>query len=94
MAETHSTLESRSAKAKFPYTRQLTILETVCHSTARLKGVGISYIPVHLEPCAVLRGKWLKEAGFSIGQKITVQVSINSLTIIPSPPSEIPATEL
>ncbi|MEE8059453.1 MAG: SymE family type I addiction module toxin, partial [Pseudomonadales bacterium] len=78
--------EFRSAKAKFPYTRQLTILETICNPTSRLRGAGISYVPVHLEPCAILRGKWLKDAGFSIGQKITIQVSGNELIITPSFP--------
>ena len=94
MAESHNTPESRSAKEKYPTSRQLTILETVCESAVKIRGVGISYVPVNLEPCAVLRGKWLREAGFPIGQKITVTVKEGELVITPSPTSAISASEL
>ena len=85
MAESNSTLESCSAKEKYPKTRKLTVLETVCSPTASPHGhVGVSYVPVQLEPCMVLRGKWLKEAGFTIGQKFIVTINPDELILTPA----------
>ncbi|WDD97501.1 SymE family type I addiction module toxin [Thalassomonas actiniarum] len=81
MAEYHHTSEPGSAKVKYPIYRQLTVQETICGTAARTRGVGINYVPVKLEPCIVLRGKWLKLAGFAIGQKISIRVNQGELII-------------
>lgn len=84
-SQTPSRPENSSVKEKYPQTRQLTILETVSNPTGSTpRQVGVSYIPVQLEPCAVLRGKWLREAGFQIGQKVTITVTDNRLVIEPT----------
>ena len=84
MAEYHHTSEPGSAKVKYPTSRQLTVLETVCESAVKIRGIGINYMPVNLEPCIVLRGKWLKEAGFAMGQKVTVTIKESELLIKPN----------
>ncbi|WDE12569.1 SymE family type I addiction module toxin [Thalassomonas haliotis] len=83
MAEYHHTSEPGSAKAKYPIYRQLTVLETNCESGAKTRGIGINYVPVNLEPCVVLRGKWLRRAGFSVGQKVRVVVNQGEIVITP-----------
>jgi len=45
----------------------------------------VSLLSRRLEPCIVLRGKWIKDAGFNIGQKVTVTVESNALHITHSP---------
>ncbi|WDE09746.1 SymE family type I addiction module toxin [Thalassomonas haliotis] len=87
MAEANHTSEPSSAKAKYPATRQLTVLETICENAAKTRGVGLNYVPVTLEPYIVLRGKWLTQAGFTVGQKVTVTTNQDELLIIPSPAS-------
>ncbi|MFT7562063.1 MAG: hypothetical protein ACI93R_003997 [Flavobacteriales bacterium] len=98
MAESNDTLESRSAQEKFPnpdlHPHHLTVLETVIEQHAKTRSVGITYAPVQLEPCIVLRGKWLRDAGFDIGQKITVLSGANELYIAHSSTSEAPSSEL
>ncbi|WDE11027.1 SymE family type I addiction module toxin [Thalassomonas haliotis] len=84
MAEYHHTPEPRPAKAKYPATRQLKVLETTSGTQVRPRDIGINYVPVNLEPCIVLRGKWLREAGFIIGEKVTVIVNKGSLLIKPN----------
>ncbi|MCP4801195.1 MAG: type I toxin-antitoxin system SymE family toxin, partial [bacterium] len=42
------------------------------------------YRPVQIEPYTLLRGQWLEKAGFTMGQKIIVQVSHQQLIITPS----------
>ncbi|WP_281559891.1 SymE family type I addiction module toxin [Thalassomonas sp. RHCl1] len=84
MAEYYHTPELSSAKGKYPTSRQLTVLETTCETPVRPRGIGINYVPVNLEPCLVLRGKWFKEAGFVIGEKVTVTINKEQLVIIPS----------
>jgi len=81
MAEYHHTPEPASAKAKYPTTRQLTILETACPPTGKTRGIGFNYVPVNLEPCIVLRGKWLRKAGFFIGEKVRISVNERELVI-------------
>ncbi|WP_281560852.1 SymE family type I addiction module toxin [Thalassomonas sp. RHCl1] len=83
MAEYHHTPEPVSAKVKYPIYRQLTVLETSCESAAKTRGIGINYVPVNLEPCIVLRGKWLRQAGFLVGQKISIAVNREQLLITP-----------
>ncbi|WDE11948.1 SymE family type I addiction module toxin [Thalassomonas haliotis] len=83
MAEYHHTSESGSAKVKYPIYRQLTVQETICGTAAKSRGIGINYVPIKLEPCIVLRGKWLKLAGFPIGQKISIAVSQGEIVITP-----------
>ncbi|WDD96955.1 SymE family type I addiction module toxin [Thalassomonas actiniarum] len=87
MAESNHTSEPSSAKAKYPATRQLTVLETICENAAKTRGVGLNYVPVTLEPYIVLRGKWLTQAGFTVGQKVTVTTNQDELLIIPTPAS-------
>ncbi|WDD99062.1 SymE family type I addiction module toxin [Thalassomonas actiniarum] len=84
MAEYHHTSEPRPAKAKYPTSRQLTVLETACQTSLKPRGIGVNYVPVKLEPCIVLRGKWLKQAGFTIGEKITVTALGRQLVIQPT----------
>ncbi|WDE01117.1 SymE family type I addiction module toxin [Thalassomonas actiniarum] len=93
MAECHHTPELASAKVKYPIYRQLTVLETSCESPAKSRGIGINYVPVNLEPCIVLRGKWLRQAGFAIGQKITVAVNQGDINLTPKEFCLIPATK-
>ncbi|WDE03154.1 type I addiction module toxin, SymE family [Thalassomonas viridans] len=83
MAAYHHTPEPASAKAKYPIYRQLTVQETVCCTATKTRGIGINYVPVKLEPCVVLRGKWLRQAGFSAGQKISVAVHQERIVIAP-----------
>lgn len=86
MAKSDDTLEFRSSQDKFPLTRQLTVLETVIESKTKIRGAGVTYSPVQLEPCIILRGKWLRGAGFNIGQKITITVDEGVLVISPRSP--------
>ncbi|WDE11408.1 SymE family type I addiction module toxin [Thalassomonas haliotis] len=81
MAEYHHTSEPDLAKVKYPIYRQLTVLETVCESAVKVRGVGINYAPVKLEPCLVLRGKWLRQAGFTVGQKVSIAVNQEEMNI-------------
>ncbi|WDE04574.1 type I addiction module toxin, SymE family [Thalassomonas viridans] len=81
MAEYHHTPELPPAKAKYPATRQLTVLKTLSNSSVKGARPGINYLPVNLEPCIVLRGKWFKDAGFTIDEKVTVTVNQGELTI-------------
>ena len=87
MAESNHTSEPRSAKAKYPATRQLKVLETICENAAKTRGVGLNYVPVTLEPYIVLRGKWLAQAGFNVGQTVTVTTNQGELMITPDPTS-------
>ena len=68
--------------------RQLTILKAVRESKSKSH---LEYRPVQLEPYALLRGQWLEKAGFTIGQKITVQVGHRQIIITPSdaPPTKL-----
>ncbi|WDE13061.1 SymE family type I addiction module toxin [Thalassomonas haliotis] len=84
MADSNHTSELRPATVKYPASRQLTVLETICETAAKTRGVGLNYVPVVLEPYVVLRGKWLSQAGFTVGQKITVTANQNGLMITPS----------
>ncbi|WP_281561736.1 SymE family type I addiction module toxin [Thalassomonas sp. RHCl1] len=84
MAECHHTSEPSSAKVKYPTYRQLTVQETLCGASAKTRGIGINYVPVKLEPCIVLRGKWLKKAGFPIGQKICIAINQGEMVITPT----------
>ncbi|WP_281558306.1 SymE family type I addiction module toxin [Thalassomonas sp. RHCl1] len=81
MAECHHTSEPGSAKVKYPIYRQLTVLETTCESAGKTRGIGINYVPVHLEPCIVLRGKWLRQAGFPVGHKVSVVINQEEIII-------------
>ncbi|WDE08811.1 type I addiction module toxin, SymE family [Thalassomonas viridans] len=83
MAKYHHTPEPASAKVKYPIYRQLTVQETVCNTATKTRGIGINYVPVKLEPCVVLRGKWLRQAGFPAGQKISVVVDQAKVVITP-----------
>jgi len=83
MAEYHHTPAQSSAKVKYPIYRQLTVQETICEAAAKSRGIGINYVPVKIEPCIVLRGKWLRKAGFSLGQKVNVVVNQGEVNITP-----------
>ncbi|WP_281556827.1 SymE family type I addiction module toxin [Thalassomonas sp. RHCl1] len=93
MADSNHTSEPSSAKAKYPASRQLTVLETICENAAKTRGVGLNYVPVVLEPYIVLRGKWLGQAGFTVGQKVTIVVNQDELRITPSLASSKLATK-
>ncbi|WDE04845.1 type I addiction module toxin, SymE family [Thalassomonas viridans] len=86
MAEYHHT-SLAPAKAKYPVIRHLTVLETTCESAVKVRGVGINYVPVNLEPCIIIRGKWLRQAGFATGQKVRITVNEQDLRITPKLPA-------
>ncbi|WDE14366.1 type I addiction module toxin, SymE family [Thalassomonas haliotis] len=73
--------EPVSAKVKYPIYRQLTLQKAVCESTVKVRGIGINYAPVNLEPCIVLGGKWLRQAGFLTGQKVSSTVNQQQMII-------------
>ncbi|WDD98546.1 SymE family type I addiction module toxin [Thalassomonas actiniarum] len=83
MAEYHHTSEPAQAKVKYPIYRRLSVQETICESAAKSRGIGINYVPVKIEPCIVLRGKWLRKAGFAVGQKVNVIVNQGQVVITP-----------
>ncbi|WDE05337.1 type I addiction module toxin, SymE family [Thalassomonas viridans] len=83
MAKCHHTSEPGTAKVKYPIYRHLTVQETICGTAAKTRGIGINYVPVKLDPCIVLRGKWLTLAGFPIGQKISIAVNQGTMVITP-----------
>jgi len=64
--------------------RELTILKAARDSQPQSNRSHLEYRPIVIEPYTLLRGQWLEKAGFSIGQKITVQVSHQQLIITPS----------
>ena len=84
MADQDITPEPRSAQEKFPYTRKFKVLETVMEGSTRTRSLGVCYVPIKLEPCIVLRGKWLRDAGFAMGDDITVTVNEGEIVIKPS----------
>ena len=81
MAEYHHTPEPASAKVKYPIYRQFTVLETICESAKKTRGIGINYVPVNIEPCIVLRGKWLRQAGFPVGRKVSIVINPEEMII-------------
>ncbi|WDE04348.1 type I addiction module toxin, SymE family [Thalassomonas viridans] len=83
MADSHHTSEHALAKGKFPIYRRLTVQETVCTWGAKSRGIGINSVPVNIEPCIVLNGKWLRKAGFTVGQKINVVAEQGKVKITP-----------
>ena len=93
MADSNHRPEPAPAKVKYPAIRQLTVLETVCESVVKIRGVGLNYTPVHLEPCIVLRGKWLRQAGFTVGKKVTITTNQHKLVITPTPDSPDPVAK-
>ena len=93
MAKYYHTPEPASAKVKYPIYRQLTVQETVCTTASKTRGIGINYVPVKLEPCVVLRGKWLRLAGFPVGQKLSIVVNQAELVITPKQTETNPLAE-
>ena len=90
--QAHLCKENGSSTQQKSYkSRQLTILEVVREPKLKSNRALFEHHPVQLEPYTVLRGQWLAKAGFSIGQKITIQVSHQQLIITPS---EAPPTTL
>ena len=53
----------------------------------RPKRITMGYVPTRVPgvelPCLKLRGGWLREAGFAIGQKLKVEVNEGRLVIGP-----------
>ncbi|WDE05851.1 type I addiction module toxin, SymE family [Thalassomonas viridans] len=85
MAKYHHTPESGPEKVNYPIYRHLTVLETTRESAGKTRGIGINYVPVHLEPCIVLRGDWLRQAGFTTGRKVRVVINQEEMVIKPKP---------
>ncbi|WP_281561215.1 SymE family type I addiction module toxin [Thalassomonas sp. RHCl1] len=83
MADYNHTSDPAPAKVNYPIYRQFTVLETICESAAKTRGIGINYVPVNLEPCIVLRGKWLRQAGFAIGRKVSIVINTEEILIKP-----------
>ena len=52
--------------------------------TRELKVYGQSGYKYQDTPTIMLKGKWLEEAGFDIGQPISVNIEHQALTITPS----------
>ena len=59
------------------------MLEIVCESAVKIRS--INYNPVNIEPCIVLRGKWLRLAGFPVGDKVTITINQQEISITPKP---------
>jgi len=94
MIKTSETVNQAPGREKYPQSRELKVLETVMEAPSKARSVGLTYIPICLEPCIVLRGKWLSKAGFDIGQKVTVTVESNELYITSSSTIEDVSSEL
>ncbi|CAA0095288.1 Uncharacterised protein [BD1-7 clade bacterium] len=85
MAEDHITLESRSAKEKSPTPstiRYTKVLETI-PVKQRTRSAGVHYIPIDIDPCIVMSGKWLSKHGFVIGEDLTIELSNDCMIIRP-----------
>ncbi len=63
-------------------------LETITEPTKMVRSVGLTFSPVQLELCIVLRGKWLIDMGCKEGQKLTVYAEHNLLQIMTVPPTD------
>ncbi len=88
MAEVNSTLESPLPQENFPYTRELTVLPSVFVEPPDLDGTVANPNALTLAPCIVLRGKWLKEMGFGIGQNATLHLESGIMHITADFPGE------
>ncbi len=91
MAKRNVTLQESACKEnastsqqKSHRSRELTILKATRDLKPKSNGSHLNYRPVQIEPYTLLRGQWLEKAGFTIGQKIIVQVSHQQLIITPS----------
>ncbi|MEE8056997.1 MAG: SymE family type I addiction module toxin [Pseudomonadales bacterium] len=88
MANTNSTLEIRSAKAKFPHQRQLKVRKTYYYHQ-------YSDFQPRSNPCpgpvprVNIKGYWLNQAGFTIGTSLQAKISKGRivLTAVRSSPS-------
>ncbi len=83
MADFDHTLEFSSAQEKPSYTTNL-IVQNVCASTPL--GIGSlahSVISGQYNPYIVLQGKWLREFGFEVGDRIRVLAESGLLRVIP-----------
>ncbi len=85
MAKDNSTLDFRTTQVNSPITRNILVLETVTEPTKKVRNVGLTFSPVQLELCIVLRGKWLSDMGFKKGQKLTAYAEHNLLQITALP---------
>lgn len=60
---------------------------------SRLLTVGYSFYtyrrdrlpPSSTVPYLRLRGHWLRQAGFTVGQKVSIQITDGRITIVPTP---------
>ncbi len=83
MADFDHTLEFSSAQEKPSYTTNL-IVQNVCASTP--SGIGSlahSVISGQYNPYIVLQGKWLREFGFEVGDRIRVLAESDLLQVMP-----------
>ncbi len=60
-------------------------LLTVCYSPYALKREHRP--PPPAVPSLRLRGHWLRQAGFAVGQKVRIHIADGCITIIPNPES-------
>ncbi len=88
MAEVNSTLESPSPQDNFSYTRRLTVKKSIFVEPPDIDGATERPNTLIIDPCIVLRGKWLKEMGFGIGQNATVHLESGILHITADFPGE------
>ncbi len=88
MAESYSTLESRSSQDNFYHTRKLTVHESVVVTPTDAEGDGDPPNALTIAPTILLRGKWLKVMGFAKGQKATLHIEPGILQITADFPGE------
>ena len=81
MVDSDDTPEPSSPQEKSIKARYLTIQDTVIEAPAKVRCVGITVVPVKLEPFLLLRGKWLKDAGFPSGQEVRISIEQNYMMI-------------
>ena len=87
MDEHNHNPEPRSAKAKFPYYRQLKVRKGYWdHHFARINRLHPYRVPPPV-PWIQVKGYWLNQAGFTIGTSVQAKVSKGKivLTIVPAP---------
>lgn len=88
MAEVNSTLESPSPQDNFSYTRRLTVKKSIFVEPPVVDGATECPPVMSIDPCIVLRGKWLKAMGFGVGQNATVHLESGILHITADLPGE------
>lgn len=90
MAKHNSTPEFRSAKAKFPYSRQLKVRSSYYY---RAYNPRYRYMPHKIPkkapvPWINIKGYWLNQAGFTIDTPLSVTVRKGRIVLQPAKASQ------